>query len=77
MVSALNGVIGVALKSTELTVHLKSNGVPLRDIVANLQKLGHTEAQFIPNTRDKDDIQAVLNSELARYAGKFSLALLI
>ena len=76
-VSALKGVIGVSLKSTELTVHHKSNGVPLRDIIKKLQKLGHTEATFVPSTKDKNDIREVLNTELNRYARKFLLALLI
>lgn len=39
-VSGMAGVIGVSIKSSELTVHHKSNGVPLRDIVSKLQNMG-------------------------------------
>ena len=59
-------------------MHLKSNGIPLRDIVGKLQNLGYADAHFIPNNgRDKDDLRDVLDAELTKYSSKFLLAMLV
>ena len=76
MISGLNGIIGVSLKATDLTVHYKSNGIPVRDIVSKLYNLGHTQAHFVPKIKDHD-LRDVLNTELAKYLSKFLMTLFI